>query len=79
MHTSEILGKTIIDMNADNVGKLVDIDISLPEWTINHIIMKTGFMKKLTIGIDKIDKIGDKVILKVTREELEKAPLAAKK
>ena len=79
MHTSEILGKTIIDMNADNVGKLVDIDISLPEWTINHIIMKTGFMKKLTIWIDKIDKIGDKVILKVTREELEKAPLAAKK
>ena len=79
MHTSEILGKTIIDMNADNVGKVVDIDISLPQWTINHIVVKTGFMKKLTIGIDKIDKIGDKVILKVTREELEKAPLAAKK
>jgi len=79
MHTSEILGKTIIDMNADNVGKVVDIDISLPQWTINHIVVKTGFMKKLTFGIDKIDKIGDKVILKVTREELEKAPLAAKK
>ena len=79
MHTSEILGKTIIDMNADNVGKVVDIDISLPQWTINHIVVKTGFMKKLTFGIDKIDKIGDKVILKDTRVELEKAPLAAKK
>jgi sporulation protein YlmC with PRC-barrel domain len=79
MHTSEILGKAIIDMNADNVGKVVDVDISLPQWTINHIVVKTGFMKKLTIGIDKIDKIGDKVILKVTKEELEKAPLAAKK
>jgi sporulation protein YlmC with PRC-barrel domain len=79
MHTSEILGKAIIDMNADNVGKVVDIDISLPQWTINHIVVKTGFMKKLTIGIDKIDKIGDKVILKVSKEELEKAPLAAKR
>ena len=78
MHTSEILGKGVLDMNANSVGKVVDIDVSLPQWTINHIVVKIGLIKKLTIGIDKIDKIGDKVILKVTRDELEKAPLAAK-
>ncbi len=78
MHTSEILGKGVLDMNANRVGRVVDIDVSLPQWTINHIVVKMGFMKKLTIGIDKIDKIGDKVILRVTKDELEKAPLAAK-
>jgi sporulation protein YlmC with PRC-barrel domain len=61
------------------VGRVVDIDVSLPQWTINHIVVRTGIMKKLTIGIDKIDKIGDKLILNVTKDELEKAPLAAKK
>ena len=78
MHTSEILGKGIFDINGNNVGKIADIDISLPQWTINHIVVKMSLIKKLTIGLDKIDKIGDKVILKVTKDELEKAPLAAK-
>jgi sporulation protein YlmC with PRC-barrel domain len=78
MHTSEILGKEILDVNANSVGRVADIDINLPQWTVNQIVAKTGLIKKLSISIDKIDKVGDKVILKVTRSELEKAPLAAK-
>jgi sporulation protein YlmC with PRC-barrel domain len=78
MRTSEIIGKGVLDINANSLGRVVDIEVSLPQWTINHIVVRMSIMKKLTIGIDKIDKIGDKVILKVTRDELEKAPLAAK-
>jgi sporulation protein YlmC with PRC-barrel domain len=78
MHVGEIIGKGVLDINANNLGKVADIDISLPQWTVNHIVVKIGMMKKLTIGIDKIDKIGDKVILKVTKAELEKSPLSAK-
>jgi sporulation protein YlmC with PRC-barrel domain len=78
MHISEILGKGVLDLNANSVGKVVDVDVSLPEWTINHIVVKMGLIKKLTIGLDKIDKVGDKIILKVTKDELEKSPLAAK-
>jgi sporulation protein YlmC with PRC-barrel domain len=78
MHVGEIIGRGVLDINANNVGKVADIDISLPQWTVNHIVVKIGMMKKLTIGIDKIDKIGDKVILKVTKVELEKSPLSAK-
>ena len=73
MHTSELLGKQVMDKNGNNVGKVVDIDINLPEWTVNHIILKIGMIKKLPIGIDIIDKIGDKIILKITRDELEKS------
>jgi sporulation protein YlmC with PRC-barrel domain len=73
MHTSEIFGKQVLDKNGNNVGKVVDIDFNLPQWTINQIIVKIGMMKKSTIGIDMIDKVGDKVILKMTRDELKKS------
>ncbi len=72
MHTSELLGKQVMDKNGNNVGKVVDIDINLPQWTVNHIMLKIGLIKKLPIGIDKIDKVGDKIILKITKDELEK-------
>ncbi len=64
MHTSELLGKQVLDKNGN--------DINLPQWTVNHIMLKIGMIKKLPIGIDIIDKVGDKIILKITRDELEK-------
>ena len=73
MHTSELLGKQVLDKNGNNVGKVVDIDINLPQWTVNNIRLKIGMIKKLSIGIDIIDKVGDKIILKITRDELEKS------
>ena len=73
MHTSELLGKQVLDKNGNNVGKVVDIDINLPLWSVNQITVKIGMMKKLPIGIDIIDKVGDKIILKITRDELERS------
>jgi len=73
MNTSELLGKQVLDKNGNNVGKVVDIDINLPVWSVNQITVKIGMMKKLLIGIDMIDKVGDKVILKITRDELQKS------
>ena len=73
MHISELLGKQVLDKNGNKVGKVVDIDINLPQWTINHIMLKIGMIKKLSIGMNIIDKVGDKIILKITRDELEKS------
>jgi sporulation protein YlmC with PRC-barrel domain len=73
MHTSELLGKQVLDKSGNSVGKVVDIDINLPQWTVNHMILKIGMIKKLTIGIDIIDQVGDKIILKITRDELGKS------
>ena len=72
MRISELVGKGVLDRNANIVGKVADFDIDIPSWTINRLVVKSGLIKKSAIGVDKIDKIGDKVILKVTREELEK-------
>jgi sporulation protein YlmC with PRC-barrel domain len=73
MNTSELIGKEVVDKSGNNVGKVVDIDINLPQWTVNHLTVRTGMIKKVPIGIDKIDKIGDKIILKTTKGELSKA------
>ena len=70
MHISEMIGRGVLDKSANAVGKVTDIDINPATWTINHLIVKTGLMKKVNIGIEKIDKIGDKVMLKVTKDEV---------
>ncbi len=72
MNISELLGKQVLDKNGNNVGKVVDIDINLSQWTVNHMTMKIGMIKKVPIGIDIIEKVGDKIILKITRDELKK-------
>ena len=73
MRTSELLKKLVLDKNGNNVGKVVDIDINLLQWSVSQITVKTGMMKTMPIGIDTIDKVGDKVILKITRDELRKS------
>lgn len=70
MFINEVKGKEVFDKNANMVGKIADFEVEVPAWTISNIVIKSGLIKKLTIGIDKIDKIGDKVFLKVAREEL---------
>jgi sporulation protein YlmC with PRC-barrel domain len=73
MHISELLGKQVLDKNCNQVGKVVDIDINLPQWTVDHIVLKIGMIKKLPISMNMIDKVGDKIILKFSRDELEKS------
>jgi sporulation protein YlmC with PRC-barrel domain len=73
MHISELLGKQVLDKNGNQVGKVVDIDINLPQWTVDHIVLKIGMIKKLPISMNMIDKVGDKIILKFSRDELEKS------
>ena len=72
MHISTIIGKGVLDKNANTVGKVTDFDIDVSSWTINQCIVKSGIIKKSSFGVDKIEKVGDKVFLRVTREELEK-------
>jgi sporulation protein YlmC with PRC-barrel domain len=72
MFISEIKGKEVFDKNANTVGKVADFDVEIPSWTTSNFIVKSGLIKKFTIGVDKIEKLGDKVFLKITKEELGK-------
>jgi sporulation protein YlmC with PRC-barrel domain len=70
VHTNELFGKEVLDSNANLVGKVADIDVDMQHGTVNHIVIKTGLTKKLVIPLNKINKIGDRVTLKVPQDEL---------
>ena len=67
MLISNIMRKEVLDKNGNKMGLVVDIDYNFPLWTINQLVVRMGILKKINIGVEKIDKIGDRVILKVTK------------
>ena len=73
MNTSELIGKEVLDKSGNNVGKVMDIGLNFPQWTVSHLVVKVGLIKKIPVAVDKIDKTGDRIILKIARDELEKA------
>lgn len=72
MNTKELFGKEVLDVSANKIGKVSDMDFDMEQGVINHIVVKAGLTKKYAITLDKIDKIGDKVILKIGEDELGK-------
>jgi len=73
MKAKELFGKEVIDINAKVVGKAVDIDLDIGKATVLGIVVKSGLTKKMSIPPGDIDKIGDKVVLKVAKEKIQKA------
>ena len=71
MNTKELFGKEVLDANANSIGKVADIDFDIRQGALNHIVVKAG-LKRRVITLDKIEKIGDKVILAIRQDELEK-------
>jgi sporulation protein YlmC with PRC-barrel domain len=72
MYTNELFGKEVLDVNANKVGKVTDIDIDLVEGVLNHMIVKAGLTKKYVVRLDMIEKIGDRIVLKVAEGEIQK-------
>jgi len=66
MNTSGLIGRQVLDKDGNNVGKVADIVINVPNWTVNRLIVRTGIFKKTLIDVEKVDKVGDKIILKGT-------------
>jgi len=73
MRSRELIGKEVIDANAKIIGPVRDVELDLKKWTVTAVIVRAGFIKKLTILTDDIDKIGDKVMLKVAVDKIKKA------
>lgn len=73
MKSREMIGKEVIDADARIIGPVNDLDIDVKKWAVTAIIVKTGFIKKLAIQTSDIDKVGDKVVLRVTLDKIQKA------
>lgn len=72
MNTSELFGKEVLDANANKIGKVIDLNFDIQNGMIDSIIIKAGLTKRRAISLDKIDKIGDKILLKIVEDELQK-------
>ena len=72
MNTNELFGKEVLDASANKIGKVVDLDFDMQRGMIDHIVVKAGLTKRYTISLDKIDKIGDRIVLKIGEDELQK-------
>jgi sporulation protein YlmC with PRC-barrel domain len=72
MNTKELLGKRVLDVNANKIGKVADMDFNMQEGVINSIVVKAGLTSKFHVSLDKIGKIGDEIMLRISKDELGK-------
>jgi len=72
MYTHELFGKEVLDVNANGIGKVNDIDVDLLQGVVNHMIVKAGLTKKYVVSLDMIEKIGDRIVLKIGEGEIHK-------
>jgi sporulation protein YlmC with PRC-barrel domain len=48
--------KEVLDKNGNKMGLVVDIDFNFPLWTINYLVVRMSIIKKINVGVEKIDK-----------------------
>lgn len=72
MNVKELLGREVLDANAEIIGRVSDIEFDIDQGFISNIVVKAGMIRKYDLKFDNIAKIGDKVVLRVSEEELKR-------
>ncbi|OED30081.1 PRC-barrel domain-containing protein [Methanosphaera sp. WGK6] len=74
MKITELINKKVLDDNANEIGKIQNIDLDLKENTISKIIINLNelSLRKTTVEatIDMVSEIGDYLLLNVPKSEL---------
>jgi len=75
MNVSEFLGTKVLDKNGYEIGKVSDMLINPEEGIINFISISTGEFgirrKDVQIHPDDVNVMGDYLLLKLSREDLD--------
>ncbi|WP_414468528.1 PRC-barrel domain-containing protein [Methanobacterium sp. ACI-7] len=74
MQVSEFLGKKVLDSNANEIGKITDVDLMPKEGVINTITISTGDIlrnKIFQIKPADIRQIGDYVLVSIEGSQIE--------
>jgi len=72
MNVKELLGREVLDANAAIIGRVSDIEFDIEQGFISNIVVKAGMIRKYDVKFDNIAKIGDKVVLRVSEEDLKR-------
>lgn len=67
----DLMGMSVLDKDAKESGKVIDIYLNVQENKISEIVLRTGLRGRTPVSAQEIETIGDKVILKVDRETVE--------
>jgi sporulation protein YlmC with PRC-barrel domain len=73
MKAKDLIGRQVIDADARVVGRIVDVDLDISSASINNLILKSSWTKRHKIPPQDIEKVGDKIILKITKDKVQKA------
>ncbi len=71
MRAKDLFGREVSDVDAKVIGKIVDVNIDVSKASIVGILAKSGLTKTLAILPQDVDKIGDKIVLKIARDKLQ--------
>ncbi len=75
MKVTDFLGKRVLDKNANEIGKVSDLDLIPKEGIINSIMVSTGEMwsrtKNFEFKPEDIHQIGDYLLLKLEMSQVE--------
>ena len=76
MKISELIGKKVLDDNANEIGKIQDIDINLKENTISEITINPNelSLRKVNFKItpEMVSEVGDYLLLNISKSEISK-------
>jgi len=70
MRVKTLIGKKVYDADAITIGKITDAEFDEESFRLTAIEVGQGIMKKYRIEIEKIDKLGDSVILNIKQLDL---------
>jgi sporulation protein YlmC with PRC-barrel domain len=73
MKAKDLIGKQVIDADVRVVGRVVDVDLDVSSASIRNLIIKSSWTKRYQISPQEIEKVGDKIILKITKDKIQKA------
>jgi len=70
MRIKTLLGKKVYDSDAITIGKITDAEFNEETYQLVAVEVSQGIMKKHRVEVEKIDKLGDSVILNVKQLDL---------
>ena len=73
MKAKDLIGRQVIDADARVVGRIVDVDVDISSASISNLILKSSWTKRYKVSPKDIEKVGDKIILQITKDKVQKA------
>ncbi len=69
MKAKTLMGIKVYDRDAIEIGKVADLEINTTSFAVEKIYIKSGLTKQHEVTPQDVDRVGDSVILKVSKNE----------